>query len=67
MQHGHPLAFVSKTLEPKNLGLSINEKEYLAILLALKDLFVACSIFYKNMSRNFEIPSGPEEYYSSPT
>lgn len=35
-QEGHPLAFVSKALGPKNLGLSIYEKEFLAILLAVE-------------------------------
>ena len=35
MQQGHPLAFVSKTLGPKNRALSVYEKEYLAILLAV--------------------------------
>ena len=35
MQQGHPLAFVSKALGPKNRGLSVYEKEYLAILLAI--------------------------------
>lgn len=36
MQDNHPLAFVSKALGPKNLGLSIYEKEFLAILLAVE-------------------------------
>ena len=36
MQEGHPLAFVSKALGPKNLGLSIYEKEFLAILLPVE-------------------------------
>lgn len=36
MQENHPLAFVSKALGPKNLGLSIYEKEFLAILLAVE-------------------------------
>nr|XP_020161515.1 uncharacterized protein LOC109746825 [Aegilops tauschii subsp. strangulata] len=35
MQQGHPLAFVSKALGPNNRGLSVYEKEYLAILLAI--------------------------------
>lgn len=35
LQEGHPLAFVSKALGPKNQGLSTYEKEYLAILLAV--------------------------------
>jgi len=35
LQEGHPLAFVSKALGPKNQGLSAYEKEYLAILLAV--------------------------------
>jgi len=34
-QEGRPLAFMSKALEGKHLGLSIYEKEYLAILMAV--------------------------------
>lgn len=34
-QQGHPLAYISKALGPKNLGLSIYEKECLAILFAV--------------------------------
>lgn len=30
-QNGHPLAFISKALSPCNQGLSVYEKEYLAI------------------------------------
>lgn len=36
LQNGHPLAFISKALGPRNLGLSAYEKEYLAILLAIE-------------------------------
>lgn len=36
LQHEHPIAFVSKALSPRNLGLSTYEKEYLAILLAVE-------------------------------
>lgn len=36
MQEGHPLAYVSKSLGPKNHALSVYEKEYLAILLAVE-------------------------------
>jgi hypothetical protein len=36
MQEGHPLAFISKALGPKSLGLSTYEKEYMAILLAIQ-------------------------------
>lgn len=36
MQDQHPLAFLSKALGVKNLGLSIYEKEFLAILLAVE-------------------------------
>ena len=32
-QRGHPLAYISKALGPRNLGLSVYEKEYLAILM----------------------------------
>lgn len=35
-QDGHPLAFISKALGVKNLGLSIYEKKFLAILLAVE-------------------------------
>jgi hypothetical protein len=35
MQNGHPLAFLSRPLGPKNQGLSTYEKEYMAILLAV--------------------------------
>lgn len=35
-QEGHPIAFVSKALGPKNQGLSTYEKESLAILLAVE-------------------------------
>lgn len=34
-QQGHPLAFLSKALGPKNQGLSTYEKEYLAIIMAV--------------------------------
>ena len=34
-QQGHPIAYLSKPLGPKNSGLSTYEKEYLAILLAV--------------------------------
>jgi hypothetical protein len=36
LQRGHPLAFISKALGPKNQGLSTYEKEYLAILVAVE-------------------------------
>jgi hypothetical protein len=36
LQDGHPLAYVSKPLGPKTQGLSIYEKEYLAILTAVE-------------------------------
>ena len=36
MQEGHPLAYVSKALGPKNRRLSVYEKEYMAILLAVE-------------------------------
>jgi transposase InsO family protein len=35
-QEGHPIAFISKALGPKNLGLSTYEKECLAILFAVE-------------------------------
>lgn len=35
-QKGHPIAFVSRALVPRNRGLSVYEKEYLAILLAVQ-------------------------------
>jgi len=36
MQQGHPLAFLSKCLSPRLQGMSIYEKEYLAILMAVE-------------------------------
>jgi hypothetical protein len=36
LQKNHPLAFVSKSLGPRNRGLSTYEKEYMAILLAVQ-------------------------------
>ena len=36
VQDGHPLAYVSRALGPKNQTLSVYEKEYLAILLAIQ-------------------------------
>jgi transposase InsO family protein len=35
-QKGHPLAYVSRALGPRNRSLSVYEKEYLAILLAVQ-------------------------------
>jgi hypothetical protein len=35
-QQGHPLAFVSRALGPRNRARSVYEKEYLAILLAVQ-------------------------------
>lgn len=35
-QQNHPVAFVSRALGPRNRGLSVYEKEYLAILLAVE-------------------------------
>jgi len=35
-QQNHPIAFVSRSLGPRNRGLSVYEKEYLAILLAVQ-------------------------------
>jgi len=35
-QKGHPMAYVSRALGPRNRGLSVYEKEYLAILLAVQ-------------------------------
>jgi hypothetical protein len=35
-QQGHPLAYVSKALGPRNRSLSVYEKEYLAILMAVQ-------------------------------
>jgi hypothetical protein len=35
LQNGHPLVFISKALGPRNQGLSVYEKEYLAILMAV--------------------------------
>jgi hypothetical protein len=35
-QQGHPVAYVSRALGPRNCTLSVYEKEYLAILLAVQ-------------------------------
>jgi hypothetical protein len=35
LQDGHPLAFLSWALGPRNQGLSVYEKEYMAILIAV--------------------------------
>ena len=35
MQEGHPIAFLSKALSTKNLGLSVYEKELLALVMAV--------------------------------
>jgi hypothetical protein len=34
-QDGHPIAYISKSLSKRNQGLTVYEKEYLAILLAM--------------------------------
>lgn len=36
MQEGHPIAYVSRSLGPKNKGLSVYENEYMAILWAIQ-------------------------------
>lgn len=36
MQQGHPTAFINKSLGPRHQGLSVYEKELLAILFALE-------------------------------
>lgn len=36
MQHGHPLAFLSKALGPKSRDLSTYEKEYMAIIVVVQ-------------------------------
>jgi hypothetical protein len=36
LQEGHPLAYISKALGPKSQGLSTYEKEYLAIVMAVR-------------------------------
>ena len=35
VQEGSPLAFLSQVLGPKHLGLSIYEKEFLAVLMVV--------------------------------
>jgi hypothetical protein len=35
VQQGHPLAFLSRALGPKNQGLSTYEKEYMAIIIEI--------------------------------
>lgn len=34
-QEGHPIAYISKALGPKNIGLSVYKKEFLAIILLI--------------------------------
>ena len=36
MQNGHPLAYLSRALGPRSMGLSTYEKEYMSILMALE-------------------------------
>lgn len=36
LQQGHPLAFMRKSLGPRNQGLSTYEKDYMAILIAVE-------------------------------
>jgi len=36
MQEGRPLAFLSQALGPRHMGLSIYEKEFLAVLMAIE-------------------------------
>lgn len=36
LQNGHPLAFLSKPLSSRNMGLSAYEKEYLAIVMVVE-------------------------------
>lgn len=47
LQHGHPIAYLSKALGPKNLGYSVYEKEFLAILLAIQKWrsYLVCGTF----------------------
>lgn len=53
-QEGHPIAFVSKTLGPKNQGLYTYEKESLAILMVVNHwrsyIFTTCRIHHPNGS-----------------
>jgi hypothetical protein len=35
-KQGHPLSYITKALGPRNHGLLVHEKEYLAILLAIQ-------------------------------
>jgi hypothetical protein len=48
MQDGHPIAFVSKALGPRLRGLSVYEKEYVAILLAIDQWhhYLQCGEFH---------------------
>lgn len=36
MQGGRPLAFINQALAPKDLGLSVYDKELLAVLIAIE-------------------------------
>lgn len=47
MQDKHPLAYLSKSLGPKSMGLSIYEKNFLAIILAIQKwiAYLICGTF----------------------
>jgi hypothetical protein len=51
LQNGHPLAFLSRALGPKNQGLSAYEKEYMAILIAVEQCAHTCNLVSFSYSR----------------
>nr|XP_027096148.1 uncharacterized protein LOC113716047 [Coffea arabica] len=54
MQEGHPIAFLSKALSPRNLGLSVSEKELLALVMAITNISggLDYEIHYKKGAEN---------------
>lgn len=49
-QEGRPLAYISKAISPKNLGLSTYEKEFLAGSVKMEALPQHTALYYKNGS-----------------
>lgn len=54
MQDKHPLAYLSKALGPKSVGLSVYEKEFLAIILAVQKwrAYLICGTFIIRTDQN---------------
>jgi hypothetical protein len=68
MQEGHPLAFFSKCLGPKNSAMSIYEKEGLAILEALKKwrhYFLGNKVIIKTDQRSLQYLGSQKGYWKA--